>query len=88
MQKEIGYIVLHPLTSSLSYCHASFDSFILPCISGHLPFLHPEHLVLELLSQLRMDALVNPHGVENQTNGQQGVHLVIHFSDLKIVMEC
>lgn len=51
---------MHPLT--LSYCHA--------VDSGHLPFLHPEHLVLELLSQLRMDALVNPHGVENQTNGQ------------------
>ena len=83
----------------LIYCSTSFDIqsfilpcilwlFILPCISGHLPFLHPEHLVLELLSQLRMDALINPHGVENQTNGQQGVHLVIHFSDLKIVMEC
>lgn len=30
-----------------------------------------------------MDTLVNSHRVENQTNGQQGVHLVIHLGDLQ-----
>lgn len=47
-----------------------------------LPFLHAELLVSILLTQVRVDALINAHWVQNKTYGQEGVHLVIVLGDL------
>lgn len=49
----------------------------------YIPLLHAQHAVSKLLTELRVDTLINPHGVEHEAYGQQGVHLVIHLRDLQ-----
>lgn len=47
------------------------------------PLLHAQHLVSIFLSELRVDALVDPHGVHGQRNGQQCMHLLVLLVNLK-----
>ena len=47
-------------------------------IHGNPPFLHLGHLLdVWFLAQYGCDTLVNAHGVEGETDRQEGVHLVI-----------
>lgn len=50
------------------------------------PFLHAEHLISVFLTELRVDALVDAHGVHGKSNCQQPVHLLVLFIDLNTRM--
>lgn len=47
------------------------------------PFLHAEHLVSVLVSQLGVDAFVDAHRVHGERDGQKAVHLLVLFVDLQ-----
>lgn len=49
----------------------------------HLSFLHLQHTVTMFLTKLGVDALVDPHWMEDEADGEQDVHLLILFVDLK-----
>lgn len=55
----------------------------MPAQVSFLPFLHPQHLVSILLPQLGVDTLVDAHRVHGESDGQQAMHLLILFVDLR-----
>ena len=57
-------------------------------IHGNAPFLHLCHLLyVGFLAQYGRDALVNAHGVQSETDREQGVHLVVLLLDLCRIQE-
>lgn len=54
--------------------------------SSFLPFLHSQHLVSVLLPQLGVDALIDAHWVHGESDGQQAVHLLVLFVNLKNII--